>query len=211
MIAAGEIGGDKAGAARYERAKDDWYVEPGWCGKLLVEAEKWNVYGDHRPDTVWDPACGIGTIPGVMYYFGIRTLGTDIEPGRRGAEFGYDFLRGDLAPEQISEWRSFSRRAIVTNPPYNLAEEFARRAVELAPVVCLLVQAKFLFSQKRWRLFREMPPARLWFLSKRPSMPPGHLLVEGKIQPKGGKVDYLWVVWDQAERGAPTQAGWLKL
>jgi hypothetical protein len=39
--------------------------------------------------------------------------------------------------------------AIVSNPPYKIATEFAARALDLAPIVCLLLRLAFLESVKR--------------------------------------------------------------
>ena len=100
--------------------------------------------------------------------------------------------------------------SIVTNPPYGLAEAFVRHALLPAEYnVAVLVQSKFPYSQRRHRLFSEHPPARIYFLSDRPSMPPGDKLAADIVEAKGGKTDYLWKVWDRSHLG-PTTAYWLR-
>jgi hypothetical protein len=99
---------------------------------------------------------------------------------------------------------------IVCNPPYGVAEDFVRRALDVAGrKVAMLVQAKFTYSQTRHALFTARPPTRLYFLSARPSMPPGDLLLAGEIEAKGGKMDFMWMVWDQRYSGGPCVAHWL--
>lgn len=57
---------------------------------------------------------------------------------------------------------------IITNPPYSLAEEFLRKSLEIAPVVCFLLRLNFLGSQKRAAFLSKNPPD-VYVLSERPS------------------------------------------
>lgn len=194
----GEISGRKRrffDLPRESQARDahDFYIEPRWCVDLLLDAVSFE-------GNVWDPACGCGTIPKACAARGLEAAGSDL------VDRGYGERLDFLAPMRTV----FDVDNIVTNPPYGaVAEAFIRRAVTIATrKVAVLVQAKFPYSQTRYRLFMEHPPARLLFLSWRPSMPPGELLLAGKIKPEGGKMDFLWVVWDRAHVG-PTTCGWL--
>lgn len=203
MTAGGQISGerrrdilDQTGV--YEREEDDFYVDPPWCTEALVAAE-----GARLKPRCWDPACGRGTIP-----LELRRLGVD--PGALGSDkvdrgFGNRF---DFLAQQTPVIDGYT--SIVSNPPYAAAETFARVALSIAPYVALLVQAKFLYSQARYRFFMEYRPSRIYHLSQRPSMPPGHLL--DKIAAKGGKMDFAWVVWDAYDAGKPplsTRVDWL--
>jgi hypothetical protein len=203
MTTAGEISG--TGKRYYDdgirrpRHTEDWYIEPPWTVDLLLEHE------DFTGDT-WDPACGSGTIPEAFAQRDQFIFASDIVDRGCPGMTRRDFLATLATTDDV---RDLTVDNIITNPPYRLAEAFARRALDLArKKVAILVQAKFLFSQRRHVLFTTHPPARLYFLSTRPSMPPGDLLQAGEIEAKGGKVDYLWVVWDH-EDIRPTQARWL--
>lgn len=176
-----------------------WFCEEPWTIEALWRFEK-----DHGgiPDNVWDPACGAGNIPRTLQSLGLFAFGSDIVD--RGYEYGiggHDFLAPLGKPLEAG--------AIVTNPPYGLlAERFILRALEIAPYVAMLVQAKFPYSQGRYeRLWRQHPPARILFLVDRPSMPPGHLV--GKITAKGGKMDFMFAVWDKRSTGQTT-AHWIR-
>ncbi|MFN3749353.1 MAG: hypothetical protein ACK4SJ_11780 [Sphingorhabdus sp.] len=50
---------------KYPKSPLDWYVEPEWATEVLIEAERsvdsWSGSLDDW-GTVWDPACGMGTI-----------------------------------------------------------------------------------------------------------------------------------------------------
>jgi hypothetical protein len=130
---------------------------------------------------------------------GFEAIGTDIVS--RG--FGWeerDFLRDDPIAQP---------GAIVCNPPYSLSSQFIMRAIGLRVIkFAMLVGDKFRYSQKRWPLYRDHPPAKIYVLCRRPSLPPGELYLAGKIEAKGGTKDYEWMVWDRSYRG-PTIVQWL--
>jgi hypothetical protein len=180
----------------YERAANEWYVEPAWCVNAMA-----NVID--LPGTIWDPACGMGTIPEVFRTRGKETWATDlIDRGYEAMHSAVDFLSidpvrvRDLQPDLLPD-----RYSIVTNPPFNLAEAFVRHAMQMPNVqkVVIVQQLKFLASQRRWRLYHEFPPSEVLIMSKRPSMPPGHAIAEmGEKAFKGGEVDYCWIIWDVA-------------
>lgn len=195
-------GGETSGAGKryyaeprtHNRDPGDFYIEPAWAVDLLLDAEPF--YGD-----VYDPACGSGVIVRQFRARGIDAFGTDIV-SRGFAPGGRDFL--DYAP---TDHRPAAN--IVSNPPYALAQAFVEKALSIAThKVAMLVQAKFPYSQRRHALFSQRPPARIYFLSTRPSMPPGDKLLAGTVVAKGGKLDYAWIVWSKDHRG-PTQAHWL--
>ncbi len=52
------------------------------------------------------------------------------------------------------------------------------------------------------------PLARVWLMTPRPSMPPGHVITRGE-KPGGGKVDFCWLVWTRG-RTAPAEMRWLR-
>jgi hypothetical protein len=58
----------------------------------------------------------------------------------------------------------------------------------------------------RW--LADTPLARVWLLTPRPSMPPGHVIANGE-KPGGGSQDFAWLVWEQGYRGKP-ELGWLR-
>ena len=186
----------------YERAEEDWYVEPSWCVEALAD------YTDIR-GTIWDPACGSGTIPKVFAARGHEVLASDVvDRGFLGTEV-YDFLSKENDPWW---WRS-DARTIVTNPPFDQSEAFVRKALSNPGVgqVCIIQQTRFLNSKGRYTLFTEYPPTDVMILSRRPSMPPGNKLEEmiaNGTAFKGGAIDYVWIIWRRGYRG-DTRLQWL--
>ena len=73
---------------------------------------------------------------------------------------------------------------VLTNPPYRVALAFARRALELAPVVALLLRLNWLASAKRAAWMHAHTPS-IFVLPDRPSFVGGH----------GDATEYAWLVW----------------
>jgi hypothetical protein len=194
----------KKGAPRgsgYERVANDFYVEPASAVRALLGAERF--WG-----TIWDPACGSGTIPEVCREQGLDTFGTDIvDRGYKRMWSERNFL--DCEPPADFDM-------VITNPPYHIAEAFTRRAVEITPhKVAILVRLAFLEGERRYqRLFKPLPPTRVLVFRNRVSCPPGRPTTEfgddfTPITPKGGAVAYCWIIWSKDHRG-PTQTDWIK-
>ena len=113
-------------------------------------------------------------------------LASDIADYGFGSNF--DFLTSDPTDVPPVDW-------VITNPPFNLAEAFIRRGLEVATVgVAMLVRTTFLASQKRYTIFTEYPPAIVAQFAERVPM------FEGRLDPAGSTAtDYLWLVFRSGE------------
>jgi hypothetical protein len=123
---------------------------------------------------VWEPAAGDFRLVKAMREYELDAAGTDLVPK------GQDFLEDRT-----------QRFCIVTNPPYSLAFEFCRHAVEHSEHTFLLLRLNFLASAKRKAWFCQHEPAALFVLSKRPSF------VDGKTD----ATDYAWFYWGSKWKG----------
>lgn len=116
--------------------KDDLYETPAVAVRALLSVED-------VPSVVWEPACGPGAIVRELRAAGRRVIATDlVDYGCEDSAARRDFLMEQDAPKDC--------RAIVTNPPFKLAEEFAHHAVALCPVVIMLLRVAFL-EGLRWQ------------------------------------------------------------
>lgn len=101
-----------------------------------------------------------------------------------------DFLKSDFKPSGD----------IITNPPYKLADDFVRKALEAVKIgkkVILYLKVNYLASQKRRDLFAAYPPKVVYVLSKRYSC-----AKNGEFEKYGnGAVDYCWFVWEKGYTG----------
>jgi hypothetical protein len=176
----------------YERQERDYYPTPSWVTEALLP--------HLRPlRTIWEPSCGEGHMVRVLKQVG-QVIATDILTGD-------DFLTTER-----------TAAAIITNPPFCLAEEFIARALSLmAPdgLVAMLLPTDFGHAKRRKRLF-EPPFARKveltsrikWF--DRPVMCI-HCRGDGcsKCGSKGvrnnsPKENHSWFVWDYLHFGPAT-------
>lgn len=175
---------------QYDKIESQWFVEPSWAVEALVNTERF--CGE-----VYDPAAGGGTIPNVFRGRGFPAHGTDLADRGNGIPGGSDFLAMTV-DHQVDN--------IVSNPPYDKAEAFVRKALAITRFkVAFILRLSFLESRRRRELFERTPLARVWVFSDRVSMPPG---CRPDIEAKGGSVAYAWFVWDQDHRGPPA-LGWL--
>jgi hypothetical protein len=183
----------------WDRNTDDWYVEPEWCSRRLFEEEQFE-------GAIWDPACGLGRIVRSAIDAGHAVRASDIE-FRQSTDDEVDDLKA------VADFRTCTEVAdnIVTNPPFNIARQFVLHALALArnkvAVVFPTASLNAAAGPKKGRWIVGTPLRRVWLMSPRPSMPPGHVLAAGG-KPSGGKVDYAWLVWEHGYTGA-TELRWL--
>lgn len=109
------------------RDSHDHYPTPRWCTEALfkqviVPVQRWT---ENR--SVLDPAAGEGAILNVAKEHGFETFGLELDPTRAKAasERGHRMNQGDAL---AAAWPRAD--LVVMNPPYSLAEEFVRKAIE---------------------------------------------------------------------------------
>jgi hypothetical protein len=159
----------------YTRIEGDNYATPDWPVELLLEVERF-------PQPVYEPAPGEG--------FMVRTLGAC---GMSVVSFvGEDFLTSTrTAP------------AIITNPPFCLADEFVRHALKLTePLlgkVAMLLPVTFDTAKGRTDIFADHPAfARKLILTRR--------IRWANIEQRsaGPSSNHCWLIWDWRHVGPPT-------
>jgi hypothetical protein len=168
--------------------KDDLYETPDVAVHALMRVEP-------LPKVIWEPACGPGRIVKVLRAAGHLVYATDlVDYGLEDAESRVDFLM-ERAP-------SFAIDAIVTNPPFKLAEQFVAHALALGiPKVVMLLRLAFLESDRRRPILDNGLLARVHVFRKR--LPMMHRAGwEGRRADSG--MAFAWFVWDLAHRG-PTE------
>jgi len=116
------------------RGQDLYETPPAAVWALLTVEE--------LPKVIWEPACGPGSIVGVLRRCGHKVIASDLGvTGCPASRAGVDFLKARRAPEGCS--------VIVTNPPFRFAGEFVEHALALVPTVIMLLRLAFLESEKR--------------------------------------------------------------
>jgi hypothetical protein len=179
-------------AHSWQREPEEHYIEEFWCSERLFAEEKFE-------GMVWDPCCGFGRIPDSAIKAGLPAIGTDIvDRGYREFKGACNFLTA-VSGNNICN--------IVCNPPFSIVNQFATHALALQGVqkVAMIFPTARL-NAAHW--LRETPLARVWLMTPRPSMPPGHVITRGE-KPGGGKSDFCWLVWSRGHIG-PAELRWLR-
>lgn len=173
------------------RSPLDFYRTPAWCVRAL-----WATCPHLRGVTeVYDPACGDGAILLALRDMdpvpGLHLYGSDVDMDRacEAAVAGFRVKALDYLSTSAGPMLGYveTRSAVVMNPPYSLAEQFVRRALDIghrARPVAALLRIAFLASQGRadW-LATDAPD--VYVLPRRPDFTGGG----------GDSADYAWMVW----------------
>lgn len=173
----------------------DDFPTPPWAGRALCE----HVIGVREDATLWEPAVNRGfLLRGLADYFNLCATSDIHDYGLPGTTIA-DFLFPGPLPFAAPDW-------VITNPPFRLAEQFARKGLDVAREgVALLVRTAFLEGSKRYRdLFVAHPPLIVAQFVERVPM------VKGRHDPKASTATaYCWVVWVPDRRPGPTEFMWI--
>lgn len=162
----------------YARQLDEEYSTPPWVARALAPFLR-QCGAAH----LWDPAAGAGNLVRALSAEGFTATGTTD-----------DFLAKSAVPTGVD--------AIVTNPPFGaggrLACKFIGHALELVPIVCMLLRIDYDSGRTRTHVFRDCPAFAqkivlldriVWFI---------------KLDAPGPSENHAWFVWNRQHRGPPT-------
>jgi predicted RNA methylase len=167
---------------------DDLYETPPVAVHALLRAEQ-------LPQRIWECACGPGSIARVLRARGHEVYASDLvdyESPDQNAH-GVDFLLEHRAPDGVE--------TVITNPPYKLAAQFVEHALELCPLVIMLLPLTFIAGQRRAAILEAGSWARVHVFKNR--LPRMHR-AEWKGPRATSTVEFAWFVWDRSHRG-PTE------
>ena len=172
-----------AGISPKARTSLNDFPTPPWAVRALFERTP---FRPHRA-RAWEPACGRGYMAKVMseYYPG-GVMATDIH------DYGYGARRDFLTNKDYD----YDKMDIITNPPFNLAEEFVLHALKHARwqtpmgAVAIFQRIAFLESISRYEnLFTRFPLTYFCpFVERVP-------IAEGRLIQKATPASYAWFVW----------------
>lgn len=176
----------------WAREAQNHYVEPTWVPRRLFEEEKFS-------GNICDPCCGFGRIVVAARQAGYQAIGCDLID--RGFDYynRADFLTSGMRADNF-----------VFNPPFDKGDKFALHALEMAERKVAMVYPTRRLNAAHW--IRGTPLYRIWYLTPRPSMPPGHVArsyEQKNRDPSGGKQDFCILVWLKGYEGEPS-VRWLR-
>lgn len=168
------------GRASLDVRKDDFYETPAPATHALLRHET-------LPHCIWEPACGKGAISEVLVAAGHDVTSTDLV-ARGYGQSGIDFLMETTAPRSV--------QAIVTNPPFKLADQFVRHGLTLVPKVVMLLRLAYLEGAARRDIHERI--SRVWLGRER--LPFMHR--EGYDGPKHSNsgAPFAWFVFEREKR-----------
>jgi hypothetical protein len=175
-----------------ERGDDAYMTRPVATAALLRHVK--------LPSKLWECACGDGTgILDPLRAAGHEVIGSDlVDYGRPDCFWRRDFLLEYKLPAGCE--------GIVTNPPFKLVEQFVAHAIDLCPLVVMLLRLAFFEAgagpTKKAALRRyvldEHPPARVHVFRLR--LPMMHRAEWAGRKANSGMA-FAWFVWDRSHAG----------
>lgn len=180
--------------SNFERNDKERYWTEHWITAALMRRI-------HIPENklVWEPAAGRGDIIRVLADYGHECIASDIDLSEFDPGLCPAVIANFLDPEPF---KNFSDPkileqigAIVTNPPYDVAEEFLRKALsyESIETVAMLLRSEFNAAGGRTDLFNGYPfayeiqltsrPRWDWWFREKPEHSPRH--------------NFSWFVWER--------------
>ena len=173
-----------------DREKLDFYATDKRATHELLKREQFI-------SPVYEPACGMGHIGKILEEHRYKVKATDICYRGYGEEREVDFFT-------VTE----NGLDIVTNPPYFCANEFLKHALEISKEkvkIAMLFLLAFLEGQKRYELFKEHPPQRVYVFSKRLNC-----AKDGEFwKSKSSGIAFAWFLWKVGYIGS-TELKWIR-
>jgi hypothetical protein len=164
------------------RQEGEFYPTPVEATRALCKQ-----YAEVLKDrTVWEPCAGDGAMMDEIARYCRKVVGTDIVP-RRGDVRQLDMLN--------SVWPAIP--IVITNPPFNIAEDIIRHALHDKPpqFFALLLKATYWHARTRVGLFQNYRPYAVHPLTWRPDF-------LGRGAPT---MDVMWCVWRHTPYGQPVR------
>jgi hypothetical protein len=161
----------------------DLYETPPIAVEALLAVE-------NLPHWIWEPCAGRGAIANVLRDRGHIVVCSDL--------VRYDDCPLHFVGDFMLQTKAPGCDAIVTNPPYQIATEFARHALDLVPRVYLLLRLAFLESIRRTEILERRGLARVHVFRKR--LPMMHR--DNWSGPRASSaIPFAWFVWDRDHCG----------
>lgn len=165
----------------------DDFPTPPWATRALIEHV---IKRDLTNNNCLEPACGNGHMSRPLKEYFRTVHSSDIHPYGYGSTI--NFLDNNFKNNSF-DW-------IITNPPFNLAEEFIYESLRVSKFgTAMLTRTVFIESIGRYnRLFSKNPPNIFAQFSERVPM------IKGRLDKKASTATgYAWLVWEKVSSTEP--------
>ena len=173
----------------------DYFPTPPWATRALFQSVILPMGFVHYKDVCLEPACGGGHMVKVLKEYFDKVESCDI------ADYGQDRI-ADFLSKDVEQECDF----IITNPPFNLAEEFVIKALSMTrKLVAVFARTQFMEGIGRYeRLFKPNPPTIIAQFSERVPIVKGRLSATASTA-----TSYAWFVWRTDQNNDQTQLVWI--
>lgn len=191
--------------SNFVRSPDDFYITHHSTIEALLHREVFN-------KDIWEPACGNGVISECLKEFNYNVFSTDLRDyNYKDMAYKLDFLTIDEKSDLYNKYD------IITNPPYNINEEFVLQAIKMCKNKCaMLLKIQFLETTKRFNgIFKNYPPKYVYVFSSRQACSKypdflqhdenGNIVKnkKGEALKIGSASLYCWFIWEKGFKGEP--------
>ena len=173
----------------------DYCPTPPWATRALFHSVILPMGFVHYNDVCLEPACGGGHMVKVLQEYFDKVESCDI------ADYGQDRI-ADFLSKDVEQECDF----IITNPPFNLAEEFVIKALSMTrKLVAVFARTQFMEGIGRYeRLFKPNPPTIIAQFTERVPIVKGRLSATASTA-----TSYAWFVWRTDQNNDQTQLVWI--
>ena len=173
----------------------DYFPTPPWATRALFQSVILPMGFVHYNDVCLEPACGGGHMVKVLQEYFDKVESCDI------ADYGQDRI-ADFLSKDVEQECDF----IITNPPFNLAEEFVTKALSMTrKLVAVFARTQFMEGIGRYeRLFKPNPPTIIAQFTERVPIVKGRLSATASTA-----TSYAWFVWRTDQNNDQTQLVWI--
>ena len=174
----------------HDRAEHDYYSTDPKALEIFLDKIKEDNITLHNK--IWESACGEGHLSRVLENQGYQVFSSDLVD--RGFGKVQDFLNYENQNKLSVD--------ILTNPPYNKAQEFVEKALDVIQdgyYVVMFLKIQFLEGKERRKLFDKYPPKYVYVNSARQIC-----YLNGDMSKKMSSATcYCWYVWEKGWKGEP--------
>lgn len=171
------------GNVRFEPKNDDYYASPPEIIDHLLKYETFD-------NNIWECACGDGALSKRLEHYGYNVKSTDLVYRGYGSKEPVDFLK------QLEPFNG----DIITNPPFNLINEFILKGYNLTKnKLAIFGKVQILETIRRYNEIHTLIPfSRMYVYVKRVSCYKNGIKANYE-----STVCYCWFIWDKSYDGEP--------
>lgn len=168
------------GNDKKDRRNLDFYPTPPDATIALMD------FLNLKQSNIWECACGNGAMSEILSIYGHNVYSSDL-----ATDFGESNVNFLETYKEGFDW-------IITNPPFNISQEFITHALTLSDNVAMLLKSQYWHAKKRFNLFEKNKPSYILPLTWRPDFLGGE---------KGGSptMEVIWTVWMKNNTNAQYQ------